>query len=377
MTPPLGIYLHVPYCAAICDYCDFTKYVAGDRSGWASSAVAELAIARRVLGAAARPVDTVFFGGGTPTLLPPRDLGMVLRAIRDELGLRAGAEVTVEANPEDLSEATLDGLLEAGVTRLSIGMQSAVPHVLRALGRTHAPSRPVEAARAARAAGFAHVSLDLIYGAPEESADDWRASLEAALSAEPDHVSAYGLTVAPGTRLHARIRHGASPAPAEDALADRYLLAEELLGAAGLAWYEVSNWARTPADRCVHNVHYWRGGDWWGIGPGAHSAVGGRRWWNVKHPARWARMVASGAVPEDGGEELDAPQRALERLMLEVRTREGVPVGAGPREAGADGAAARELAHDGRLDLDGAAGRAVLTLRGRLLADLVTRRLAA
>jgi len=368
VTPPLGIYLHVPYCAAICDYCDFTKYVAGDRSGWAATAAAEVAIARRELGAAARPVDTVFFGGGTPTLLPPRDLAAALRAIRDELGLRPGAEVTVEANPEDLTGAVLDGLLEAGVTRLSIGMQSAVPHVLRALGRTHDATRPVEAARAARAAGFAHVSLDLIYGAPEESGDDWRASLEAALSAEPDHVSAYGLTVAPGTRLHARIRSGASPAPFEDALADRYLLAEELLAAGGLRWYEVSNWARTEADQCHHNANAWRGGEWWGVGPGAHSAVGGRRWWNVKHPARWARLVAEGRVPEDGGEELDAPQRALERLMLEVRTSEGFPAGSEP---------ARELARDGLLDLDDARGRAVLTLRGRLLADLVTRRLAA
>lgn len=365
MTPPLGIYLHVPYCAAICDYCDFTKYVAGDRAGWAATAEAEVRIARRELGEQARPVDTVFFGGGTPTLLPPGDLALALGAIRDALGLRRGAEVTVEANPEDLSDATLHALLEAGVTRLSIGMQSAVPHVLRALGRTHAPERPVQAARAARAAGFPHVSLDLIYGAPEETDDDWRATLEAALSAEPDHVSAYGLTVAPGTRLHARIRHGASPPPAEDALADRYLLAEELLGAAGLRWYEVSNWARTPADRCRHNANTWHGGEWWGVGPGAHSAVGGRRWWNVKHPARWARMVAAGAVPEDGGEELGQEQRELERLMLEVRTREGVP--ATPP--------ARELVRDGLVDLEGE--RAVLTLRGRLLADLVTRRLAA
>ena len=356
MRPPLGVYLHVPYCATICGYCDFNTYTHGDRSAWADTAIAELRLA-----GIDRPASTVFFGGGTPTLLPPEDLLRVL----GEIELAPGAEVTVEANPDSVDERTLATLRAGGVTRISLGMQSGVEHVLRFLGRTHAPGRPLHAAREARAAGFEHVSLDLIYGSPVESTADWRATLQAALSAEPDHVSAYGLTVEPGTRLHAQIRRGEVPPPDEDAMAERYRLAEELLEAAGLHWYEVSNWARDDAARCRHNVGYWHGGEWWGIGPGAHSGVAGRRWWNVRHPAAWAAKVHAGVRPEDAGEDLDPEQRRLERLMLEVRTREGV------RSAG-DHAAA--LAGDGLLELDG--GRAVLTVEGRLLADLVTRRLA-
>jgi oxygen-independent coproporphyrinogen-3 oxidase len=355
MRPPLGVYLHVPYCATICGYCDFNTYTRGDRSGWADAAIAEL----RLTGID-RPAETVFFGGGTPTLLPAEDLLRVLEAIE-----RApGAEVTVEANPDSVDERALAALREGGVTRISFGMQSGVEHVLRFLGRTHAAGRPLAAVREARAAGFEHVSLDLIYGSPVESADDWRATLDAALSAEPDHVSAYGLTVEPGTRLHAQIRRGEVAPPDEDAMAERYVLADELLTAAGLRWYEVSNWTRTDAARCHHNIGYWHGGEWWGIGPGAHSAVGGRRWWNVKHPATWAAMVARGELPEDAGEDLDAEQLRLERIMLAVRTREGVDAG--------DEALA--LAGDGLMRVD--AGRAVLTREGRLLADHVTRRLA-
>ena len=358
MRPPLGVYLHVPYCATICGYCDFNTYTRGDRSGWAGTAIAELCLA-----GLDRPVDTVFFGGGTPTLLPPADLLRVLRAIE----LSPGAEVTVEANPDSVDERSLSELREGGVTRVSLGMQSGAEHVLRFLGRTHRADRPLAAAREARAAGFEHVSLDLIYGSPVETHDDWRVSLEAALSADPDHISAYGLTVERGTRLHAQIRRGEVASPDEDALAERYLLAAELLSAAGLHWYEVSNWARDEDARCRHNSGYWHGGEWWGIGPGAHSAVGGRRWWNVKHPATWAAKVAAGERPEDAGEDLDADQLRLERLMLEVRTREGVA-------AEADAA---QLATDGLLDADRLTrGRAVLTLRGRLLADHVTRRLA-
>ena len=356
MRPPLGVYLHVPYCATICGYCDFNTYTSGDRSGWAEAAIAEL----RLTGID-RPASTVFFGGGTPTLLPPEDLLRVLR----EIELAPGAEVTVEANPDSVDARAMAALREGGVTRLSLGMQSGVEHVLRFLGRTHTPDRPLAAAREARAAGFEHVSLDLIYGSPVESTGDWRATLEAALSAEPDHISAYGLTVEPGTRLHAQIRRGEVPPLDEDALAERYLLTEELLRAAGLHWYEVSNWARDDAARCHHNIGYWHGGEWWGIGPGAHSGVGGRRWVNLKHPAMWAAKVAAGVRPEDEGEDLDAEQRRLERLMLAVRTREGVT---------ASGVEADRLAGDGLLTLTG--DRAVLTLQGRLLADLVTRQLA-
>lgn len=363
---PLGVYLHVPYCATRCSYCDFNTYTRGDRAAWAPAAIAELRLAAPLV---AGPVDTVFFGGGTPTLLDPADLVAVLRAIEDELGLADDAEVTVEANPDSIDARGFEALRAGGFTRVSLGMQSAAPHVLRFLGRTHAAGRPPQAAREARAAGFEHVSLDLIYGSPVETHDDWRRSLEAALDAGPDHVSAYGLTVEPGTRLAARIRRGEVPPPDEDAMAERYLLADELLTAAGLRWYEVSNWARDEAARCRHNIGYWRGGEWLGIGPGAHSAVGARRWWNLRHPAAWAAAVERGRLPVAGGEELDAGQRRLEQIMLAVRTPEGVAV---DRGADVAGLAADGLVEPGPLEH----GTAVLTRRGRLLADLVVRRLA-
>jgi oxygen-independent coproporphyrinogen-3 oxidase len=365
MAPPLGIYLHVPFCAARCSYCDFNTYTSGDRTSWARTAIAELRMHDP-----SRQVDTVFFGGGTPTLLPPADLGAVLRAIDAEFGLAPGAEVTVEANPDSVDARALAELRERGVTRISLGMQSAAPHVLRFLGRTHEPGRPPRAAREARAAGFEHVSLDLIYGSPPESDADWRRSIEAALEAGPDHVSAYALTVAAGTRLHAQVRRGEVTEPGGDVLADRYLLADALLGEAGLRWYEISNWARSPAGRCRHNEGYWRGGDWLAIGPGAHGHLAGRRWWNVRRPADWAARVERGRLPEAGAEVLTPGERRLEAIMLAIRTREGLDLAA----AGADAEAAAGLAADGLLDLDG--DRAVLTLRGRLLADLVTRRLA-
>jgi putative oxygen-independent coproporphyrinogen III oxidase len=382
VAPPLGVYLHIPYCAARCDYCDFAVTLVGDRRAWAPAAIAELALAPPD-----RPVDTVFFGGGTPTLVPPADLAEVLRAI----DLAPGAEVTVEANPETVGPRSLAALRQAGVTRISIGMQSAAPHVLRALGRTHDAVRAPQAAREARAAGFEHVSLDLIYGGPGERDEDWRASLEAALAAEPDHVSAYALTIAPGTRLHARIRHGLLDPPDEGALADRYLLADALLGEAGLGWYEVSNWARTPQARSRHTLGYWRGGDWLAIGPGAHGHIDGHRWWNVRRTADWAALVTAGRRPVKDEEVLTAEQRRLERIMLELRTREGLdlavlgegalpsqraPLGeAGPLPSSGPLGEVGSLAEEGLVTVEGR--RAVLTLRGRLLADLVTRRLAA
>jgi putative oxygen-independent coproporphyrinogen III oxidase len=320
-------------------------------------------------------VQTVFFGGGTPTVLPAAELAQILHAIEDRFGLTPGAEVTTEANPESVTPASLAALREAGFTRVSLGMQSAVPHVLRTLDRTHTPGRATAAAREARAAGFEHVSLDLIYGTPGESDDDWRASLEAALEAQPDHVSAYALTVEPGTRLHARVRRGELAAPDEDALAERYAIADATLGNEGLSWYEISNWATDEQARCRHNLGYWRGADWWGIGPGAHSHVGGVRWWNVLHPSTYAARLAARESPADGRELLDPPTRRLERIMLELRLAEGLDTAL--LDAEGEAAASRVVA-DGLADpqaLD--EGRVRLTLRGRLLADAVVRDLTA
>ncbi|ETK35915.1 radical SAM family heme chaperone HemW [Microbispora sp. ATCC PTA-5024] len=374
---PFGFYVHVPYCATRCGYCDFNTYTSSelgpgaDRRDYAATVIEEVRLARRVLGDAAPPVETVFFGGGTPTLLPAADLVRILDAIGEEFGVRPDAEVTTEANPESVDHAYLKELREGGFTRMSFGMQSAAGHVLAVLDRRHTPGRPAQAVREAREAGFEHVNLDLIYGTPGETDDDWRASLTAALAAGPDHVSAYSLIVEDGTRLAARIRRGELPMPDDDVAADRYLIAEEMLTAAGMGWYEISNWALDEEARCRHNLLYWTGGDWWGAGPGAHSHVGGTRWWNVKHPAAYAARLAGGASPGHAREELSAADREVERVMLELRLESGFPLA--DLQPRARTACARALA-DGLLEVEAfKAGRAVLTLRGRLLADALVR----
>ncbi|MEU5300618.1 radical SAM family heme chaperone HemW [Streptomyces noursei] len=378
---PLGFYLHVPYCATRCGYCDFNTYTAGElrgpggvlasRENYADTLVEEVRLARKVLGDDPRPVETVFVGGGTPTLLPAADLGRMLAALRDEFGLAPDAEITTEANPESVDPRYLAELRAAGFNRVSFGMQSARQHVLKILDRTHTPGRPEACVAEARAAGFAHVNLDLIYGTPGESDDDWRATLDAATGAGPDHVSAYALIVEEGTQLARRIRRGEIPMTDDDVHADRYLIAEERLTAAGYSWYEVSNWATTEAARCRHNELYWTGADWWGAGPGAHSHVGGVRWWNVKHPAAYAQALAEGRSPGAGRELLADEDRRVERILLELRLAAGCPLSLlAPTGAGA---AARAVA-DGLLAPGPyEAGRAVLTLRGRLLADAVVR----
>jgi putative oxygen-independent coproporphyrinogen III oxidase len=374
---PFGVYVHVPFCATRCGYCDFNTYTAaelgggGDAASYADLACREVRLARTVLGPTDLPVHTVFFGGGTPTLLPPRDLATVLDAIRQEFTLAASAEVTTEANPDSVDEAALGELRQAGFTRISFGMQSAVPHVLATLDRTHDPERVPLVAGCARRAGFDGVSLDLIYGTPGESLADWRTSLEAAIAIGPDHVSAYALVVEEGTRLAASVRRGDIAAPDDDDLADKYLLADELLRSAGYDWYEVSNWARGSEQRCSHNLGYWRGWDWWGIGPGAHGHVGGTRWWNVRHPAAYAGRVAAGTSPAQAREVLTDEQRRVERVLLGIRVADGVPLDE-LRPAGL--AAAADAVATGLLDPGAHAdGRAALTRRGRLLADAVVR----
>lgn len=374
---PLSFYVHVPFCRSRCGYCDFTTYTAEElgpdvsRADYADDAIAEIRFARRVLGDRDLPVQTVFFGGGTPTLLPAEDLARILRAIDSEFGLVAGAEVTTEANPDSVDAASLAALRDSGFTRVSFGMQSVTPHVLATLERTHTPGRAFEAATEARAAGFEHLSLDLIYGTPGESADDWLTSLQAAVDAPVDHVSAYALVVEDGTRLAARVRRGEMPLPDDDVAAERYEAADHALSTAGLRWYEVSNWAR-PGGECRHNLAYWRGDHWWGVGPGAHSHVDGVRWWNVRHPAEYGRRVRTGVSPGAGREVLSPEDREVEAVLLGIRLRSGVPLAS---LSGAMGAVNECLA-DGLLDESAALeGRAVLTLRGRLLADAVVRRL--
>lgn len=371
---PFGVYVHVPFCRVRCGYCDFNTYTAEElgpgasRATYAETAIAEVRLARRVLGGPGRPVDTVFFGGGTPTLLPPGDLTAIVAAVRDELGLADDAEVTTEANPDSVTRDDLEILRAGGINRISFGMQSAVPHVLATLDRTHDPARVPEAVAWARAAGFEQISLDLIYGTPGESLEDWATSLDAALALEPDHLSAYSLIVEDGTALARAVRRGQLPMPDEDDLADKYLLADGRLGGAGYGWYEVSNWATGDAARCRHNLLYWRGDDWWGVGPGAHSHVGGVRWWNVKHPAAYAARMAAGESPAHAREVLDAETRRVERVLLEVRVADGLPVEVlDDRGLGAVAALVADGLVEERVD------RLVPTLRGRLLADAVVR----
>lgn len=374
-TRPFAFYVHVPFCVTRCGYCDFNTYTATElgpgasRDSYADTAIAEVRMARRVLGDADLPVETVFVGGGTPTLLPPDDLGRILAAVDAEFGLAPGAEVTTEANPESVDQAYLEGLREAGFTRVSYGMQSAREHVLKVLDRTHTPGRVPLVVDWTRKAGFEHVNLDLIYGTPGESDEDWRLSLEAALSTGPDHVSAYALIVEEGTRLAARVRRGELATPDDDAMADRYLMADEMLSAHGLRWYEISNWATGPGAACRHNLLYWTGADWWGVGPGAHSHVGGTRWWNVKHPAAYAARLAEGVTPAHAREVLDDADRRIERIMLELRLADGCPA------ALLDDAAVARAIGDGLIEAGPyrERGRAVLTTRGKLLADAVVR----
>jgi oxygen-independent coproporphyrinogen-3 oxidase len=378
-TRAFGIYLHVPFCTVRCGYCDFNTYTLTELGAdgasvdtFADAALRELRFAGGVL-EGAPPVETVFVGGGTPTMLAADDLVRMLDGVREVFGLADGAEVTTEANPDSVTPEALQRLAEGGFTRVSVGMQSAVPHVLKVLERTHQPANVALAVEAAKTAGL-QTSVDLIYGTPGEGLDDWRTSLEAAIALEPDHVSAYALVVEEGTKLAAQVRRGLVPAPEDDDEAAKYEVADELLSAAGYDWYEVSNWARTPTARCRHNEGYWADGNWWGVGPGAHSHVGGVRWWNVKHPNAYAGRLASGASPAAGRETLTDEQRYDERVLLGVRLAGGLPL-ADLQDEGRQ--AVGGLIADGLLDGTAAVRdrAAVLTRRGRLLADTVVRRL--
>lgn len=375
-----GVYVHVPYCRVRCGYCDFNTYTAQELSGtrqdtYAEEAAWELSFGAEVLrrsGVVDRKVSTVFFGGGTPTLLPASDLAFMLGRIKDEWGLAPGAEVTTEANPDSVDAAYLQTLADAGFTRASFGMQSAVPSVLKTLDRTHSPERVPIVTRQARDAGL-QVSVDLIYGTPGETLADWERSLDAALATDPDHISAYALIVERGTKLAAQIRRGEVPAPDEDLHAEMYELADSRFREAGLSWYEISNWSRSPETKSRHNLAYWTGEDWWAAGPGAHSHIGGVRWWNVKHPAAYAQRVASGVSPAHSRELLSDEARYDERVLLETRIAAGLPTDA-LRPEGRK--AIPDLIAEGLIDGRAAIkGRVIPTLRGRLLADTVVHHL--
>jgi len=378
MNNELAFYVHIPYCARRCGYCDFNTYtpselsISSDLSGvsrdYIDLVIAEISSARKV--SKADVVPTIFFGGGTPTLMEPKDLGRVITAIKNNFDLAPNAEITTEANPDTVTKAKLAELREVGINRISFGMQSAVPHVLAALDRTHNPANVAQSVKDARAAGFDEVSVDLIYGTPGESMSDWQESIETALSLPISHISAYALIVEQGTKLGAQVKRGEVVMPDDDETADKYLLADEKFRAAGLDWYELSNWSK-PGSESKHNLAYWNGTNWWGAGPGAHSHIDGKRWWNVKHPTAYKEKISSGQSPMDDQEELTLEEKSSERIMLEIRLARGID----SKTLTAEQISTLEgFKNQGHL-LDGswASGRIVLSTSGRLIADRIVR----
>lgn len=373
----LSFYVHIPFCASRCGYCDFNTYTAEElvsdgssvsKTTYGKRAIEEIRMARRQI-KDDRKVSTVFFGGGTPTMLNSQDLVSILEVIRSEFGLAHDVEVTTEANPDSVTPESLEILRDGGFNRISFGHQSSAPHVLATLERTHTAGRSLEAVREAHSVGFEHINMDLIYSTPGETDDDLNRTLDDVLSVPVDHVSAYSLIVEPGTRLAAKVARGDIPMPDDDVAAARYELISDRLESAGMQWYEVSNWAQAGA-HCKHNLAYWESADWWGVGPGAHSHVGGLRWWNLKHPATYAAKVDAGQLPIADREELDAHTRYTEDVMLRLRLARGIAMSrlSTAAQVAAQGVIEQGLAceHDSHL---------VLTPRGRLLADAVVRAL--
>lgn len=381
-------YIHVPFCRVRCGYCDFNTYTSTELEGasqndYAQTLIREIDFSAKVLnsaGVAGRPLKSVFFGGGTPTQLPAHDLILMLDRLKETFGVLPAAEITTEANPDNVDLAYLQALRAGGFNRVSFGMQSAVPSVLKTLERTHNPDSLPVVVSAAKEAGL-KASVDLIYGAPGETLDEWRYSLEAAIALEPDHISAYSLIVEDGTKLARQIKSGQLPEPDEDLQADKYELAEALLSAAGFDWYEVSNWSRASANKenqSAHNISYWQSQDWWGYGPGAHSHIGGVRWWNVKHPSAYAGKVAQSVSPAAGRETLDERTRLEERILLEIRVSTGLSTELA-KQVSPDGAnLIAGFIADGLVQpAEAIKGRLILTLKGRLLADSLVRQLLA
>lgn len=377
----LHAYLHIPFCRVRCGYCDFNTYTSTELRGvtqnsFLTNLATEIGQSTQVIERAGLPVrkfSSVFFGGGTPTQLEAAQLADVLSLLTDNFGLTSGAEVTTEANPDNVDERYLATLGDAGFTRVSIGMQSAVDSVLKTLDRTHNPDNVAKAVAAAKSAGL-QTSVDLIYGTPGESVEDWRKSVTAALELQVDHISAYSLIVEPGTKLAQQIKNGKVAEPDEDEQAEKYEIADELFSAAGFKWYEVSNWSKSVETRSAHNLAYWRSNDWWGYGPGAHSHVGGTRWWNVKHPASYAEKLSAGHSPAMAREVLNDETRLTERILLEIRIADGLPISV-IKQLNPD--AAKYISGfiaDGLIDPKAALrGDVLLTLRGRLLADSLVR----
>lgn len=373
----LSFYIHIPYCVKRCGYCDFNTYTPAELQGpdlesvsknYISAALKEIELAKKTVGAA--EVPSIFFGGGTPSLMPAAELARVIQEIRERFELSPDSEITIEVNPDSVSLDFLEKMRQAGANRISMGMQSAVPHVLKVLDRTHNPENVSTAVEKARQAGFEHVSVDLIYGAPGESISDWQQSVTSALQLPIDHISAYALIIEKGTKLAAQISRGEVQMPPDEETAEKYLIADSAFEAAGFNWYELSNWSK-PGGQCRHNIAYWNGSMWWGVGPGAHSYFDNRRWWNVKHPATYQQKINAGESPVQSEEILSEENLADEYLMLQIRRREGIPH---RNLKDSQVSRAAEYVDSGHLDqAEWTAQKLVLTQQGRLIADRIVR----
>ena len=387
MSRRLSFYVHIPYCVKRCGYCDFNTYTPTDllsqsstnndsagvqtvANGYIDLVIQEIELARRTVGKASVP--TIFFGGGTPTLLPARDLLRIVDAISGRFSLERRCEVTVEANPDSVTKESLATLRAGGINRISFGMQSAVPHVLKVLDRTHKSENLVSATQWAREVGFDHISVDLIYGTPGESLNDWKVSIDAALALPIDHISAYALIVEQGTKLARQVNSGEITMPDDDETAEKYRMADDSFSQAGFTWYELSNWAR-PGGECRHNIAYWQNSEWWGLGPGAHSHIENSRWWNVKHPNSYRAKITANETPIQEREELSLDNQRTENLMLAIRMKAGIALKNLSEE---QCVAAEKYVGSEHLDLEKwERGALVLTQSGRLIADRIVREL--
>ena len=379
MSRPLSFYIHIPYCLKRCGYCDFNTYTPGElkagsdiaevSTGYIDLLIAESKIAKGKL-QASKPIETIFFGGGTPTLMEPADLGRVLDSLKSDFGFVTNIEITIEANPDTVSKEKLAALRGVGINRISFGMQSAATHVLAVLDRTHNPENVIKATNWAREVGFDQVSVDLIYGTPGETIEDWRATIKSALEFPITHISAYALIVEDGTKLAAQVKRGEIVIPDDDQTADKYLIADEEFSKAGFNWYELSNWSKAGGE-CRHNIAYWQGDNWWGLGPGAHSHIDGVRFWNVKHPTTYKKLLESNDSPVLDSETLVAEQIESERIMLAIR----LPFGISKASLSGESLARIEsYVTAGQLSAQSwEAGVVSLTRSGRLMADRIVR----
>jgi len=376
-------YVHVPYCQVKCGYCDFNTYTADEigtstQGTFSQTLIKEISFAETVLKNSQLPkrkLKSIFFGGGTPTMLPASDLIAMLEKLKSTFDVLPDADITTEANPDSVDEQYINDLTVGGFNRISFGMQSAVPHVLKVLERTHEPENVGKVVGFAKAAGLA-TSVDLIYGAPGESLEDWKETLEAAIALDTDHISSYSLIVEPGTKLARQVKSGEVQAPSDDIHADMYELTEQLLSNAGFINYEVSNWSKSVEERSGHNMAYWKSMDWWGFGPGAHSHVGGIRWWNVKNPAAYADRMNAGLSPALEREIIDQENRDIERVMLEARISDGISLEWMKSKGFAETQVVAGLIGDELVDAKAAlSGTITLTAKGRLLADFVVLKL--